>query len=245
MKIIKKLFLSIIVMILFFLSSNHRVFAEAGLSEAGRTQYFKINETLGISVLPGSESGSSKDSVNIYKYEDNPDYQGIRGKLCHGKYIFSDDYDGAYFAYEDVYIQGNYIWSESKLVNLENGQVWDYQDMALEGKKLLGNEIFQGEGKINIADLIDRSSAHQGLTEEEIRENLLQERNLTLDNAESFDYGYIKNNYESLDIDNLQDFSCFMYGWFGFLICVPVILIIIVAVVIVKWYRNKNKGRGK
>jgi len=69
---LQKLLTTIVITILFF-QLPLPAFAEAGLSEAGRTVYYFWDDKYAVSILPGGEGAGGEDSVTFFEYEEAND----------------------------------------------------------------------------------------------------------------------------------------------------------------------------
>src|SRR4030042_2999875 len=80
----KKILLGLLLLVLFFFLFPKSTWAEAGLSEAARTEYFRINDRFGFEILPGGEGGKGPDSINIFEYRKSSQ----KLNFCAAKYEF-------------------------------------------------------------------------------------------------------------------------------------------------------------
>ena len=110
--------------ILLFAVSVNPIFAEAGLSEAGRTRYYFWDENYGVSILPGGEGAAGDDYVSIFKYEevsgrtDSVQIKGLDGK----KYTYAPDNTSHHF-YSPPTVTEDIVWSDSLIFNLKTGEI--------------------------------------------------------------------------------------------------------------------------
>lgn len=246
-------FILIIPFLLFFLIGflPLPVSAEAGLSEAGRSKFYKINNELGVDVLPASKSSNPKDNISFFKYKRNPEYDNFLGRFCNGKYISDSEYDGVYFAHTDVYIQDNFVWSEdsndvSSVIDLETGEVWDFEAMERENKGISVESFFK-EGKIFLdfsnSELEEETIKEKSKSAEELEEEFFEENGLDIEKAQKYDLEYIEANYGELDMDNLQDLSCFIMGGIIVTIILPILLAILLIISLILFFKRKREQK--
>lgn len=251
MKLFKKLLLILIVLLTPFIYSQH-VHAEAGLSEAGRTEFYKFKNDFGFMILPGGEGGNQADLINIITYEKNNDNGNIFSDNCSGKYKTKDD--NIYFPISGyAKSSGDYIYTYDESSNI--GYILD----------LNKNDISQFDPQLNssseedlltredIANIIMSKNQDVDLSEPLFELKIRGDRNLfneTLkklgvdeNNSTTLTYSYIKGNYDKLDIDPLSGMSCGFTLFFLALICGLVVIVILIALAIflfVKWIIKRN-----
>lgn len=214
---------------IYFISSKE-VSAEAGLSEAGRTEYYFLNERLGISVLPGGEGGEGDDYISLFEYKrsttlrsENFVIQGIDGERY--EYLNSElnlDIN------KNTYLTGNYLWNGNWIFDIENFQ------------KLYNEDYYTCYGE---SDWIESYP----LDSKECQEykDILDELHLE-DSAKKmkFDYDYIQNNCEYMGYDSfMSDISTFYVIIFSIIcgcLCFALVLGVILITVIYKAIKKSN-----
>jgi|SRR3990172_13270610 len=193
--------LSLLVIVFRFFLNPGQAKVEAGLSEAGRIEFYKLNDKYEIEVLPGG--AVDLDDISIYAYKENHNYYTLTGPFCQGKYIRDDEIQVINFLGE-VYIKGDYIFDDLQVFNVKTGKYFSEWD-----KPPYTN--------VNLHDALD----------------------LDKNNAEKFDLQYIRNHYQAIDMNNLQEFSCgistiFILTLSLLVVCIVIIVLIILAFVLRK-----------
>jgi hypothetical protein len=227
---VTSILLSFVLTFLLF-ASPQPIFAEAGLSEAGRTEYYKINEKYAFSILPGGDGGKGKDIITLLAYKENPN-RNFFSQLCSSQYTFDRSADLPQLSSSDSYIQGDFIFDEYIIFNWKTGELINTVSLPKDytsSDSLLNNvqiTIDQETGRPTL-----NSSHDQWKKQQEDRYNeTIFKHNLRKESATLLTQDYIKNNFNTLDIENLDGFGCFIIGFV--LIQVIVLAAIIVAVAI-------------
>jgi hypothetical protein len=100
------------------------VHAEAGLSEAGRTNYYFFKDDYAISILPGTKSTTTVDRVRIFEYQiaddetKNLEIKGQDGNIYEAK----DKGFSHGFSIPPV-IDGEYLWTPFSITNYKTGEM--------------------------------------------------------------------------------------------------------------------------
>jgi hypothetical protein len=193
-----------------------KVYAEAGLSEMGRTEDFILNDKYAVSILTDSDLGG--DSIDVYEYQKDPEVN-----------IFNSWYKSQYIAkgcYVDgiskcgnfvspVYIQGDYIWDKDSYFNYKTGESSESSDYEISN------------------DLFGPSSSDK-----------LQKAGVSIEKSEVFNHEYIVAHYSRLDIDNTGGFGDFIGVILTVLFFVAAVFAIFITAAIILTVKHFKKIRN-
>lgn len=140
-------------------------------------EYYKLDDNYGILVYYYYKRPPEEyDYISIFTYKENPKYN-LMSSFCRSRYTIESK--KVIFYDREVYLQGNYIFSNSKIFDLKN------EEIVIEVNTRVGDT------EMNPSVYAD-----------------LLELNLSKDEAQDWSYEYIANNYERLDINQGEDIRC-------------------------------------
>ncbi len=149
---IRKITILLFLLTTLLLLLPHRVLAEAGLSSAVRTETYKLNNHLAISLLPGGEGKTGYDDISVYSYKLNPSWN-LFTLVCQGAFVrdpkgIEEDFDGG-----PVYIENNILFNSIEALNVETGQVSKNAGLISGGQKFDATYIRSHYKTLNINNL--------------------------------------------------------------------------------------------
>jgi len=133
-------------------------------------EYYKVDDDYGILVYYYYKSPPEEyDYISIFTYKENPKYN-LMTSFCRSRYTLEGK--KVIFYDREVYLQDNYIFSNSNIFDLKDGEI------------VIEVNTRVGDTEINPL----------------VYANLL-ELNLSNEEAKDFNYEYIVNSYDRLDIN--------------------------------------------
>lgn len=232
------------------------VFASAGLSDAGRTSYYKLNEKHALNVLPlgdivleDGQQLAKHSLIGIVSYTNNPDAK-FYNTWDVGEYVITDTV--VYPLLQDTnmtqntYIQNGYIWNDEIIYEIDTGKLIEKELHVSTGE----NNLFEGDIS-NLNMVVDKESGNVSVdgyespfidnTEE--FDKKLADVGLNVEEADVFNLDYIQRNstqFERLDVAPAPSFGSFMVMLIGIPVCLFVVVVIIVVIVTVKVVNKKH-----
>ena len=147
-----------------------------GLSKFVR-EYYKLDDTKGILVYYNyRHQPDDYEYISIFTYKENPKYN-VLSSFCRSRYAV--DSKKVNFYDRAIYLQDNYIFSNSKIFDLKDGKI------VIEVNTRVGDTEMNPSVYANLLEL-----------------------NLSKEEAQVVNYEYIVNSYDRLDINRGEDIDC-------------------------------------